>query len=152
MQKSYIAKSPINFVEFNFRVNAGDILVHELASHRLTVYRAGEIVKTLQQTSLGIAVLVKNSFISEMVAPAPQPTPAQVVGMLKNVPKIKPDLDPFAAAHPSVAGKRNAVRAADDESITLAPAPTSPPQKRRDEKKRPLLKVEIPEPIVGREE
>jgi hypothetical protein len=29
---------------------------------------------------------------------------------------------PFLAAHPSVAGKRNSVRASDDESITLGPA------------------------------
>jgi hypothetical protein len=143
MQKSYLAKSPINFVQFSFRVNAGDILVHDTTNQRLTVYRGGEIVKTMKQSSLGMSALLKDKFAEEIVEarpkpkvvevpkpkvveaskPVPQPiAPEETLRMLKNVPKLKPDL------------------------------PTSPPQKKREEKKRPPIKVEIPEPIVGREE
>lgn len=140
MQKSYLAKSPINFVQFSFRVNAGDILVHDTTNQRLTVYRGGEIVKTMKQSSLGMAALLKDKFAEEVVEhkpkvekprveapkPVPQPiAPEETLRMLKNVPKLKPDL-------PS--------------------SPPSLPPKKREEKKRPLLKVEIPEPIVGREE
>lgn len=137
MQRSYLAKSPINFVQFSFRVNAGDILVHDTTNQRLTVYRGGEIVKTMKQSSLGMAALLKDRFAEEVVEhkpkpkvvevpkPVPQPiAPEETLRMLQNVPKLKPDL------------------------------PTSPPSlppKKREEKKRPLLKVEIPEPIVGRE-
>ncbi len=135
MQRSYLAKSPVNFVQFGFRVNAGDILVHDTTNQRLTVYRGGEIVKTMKQSSLGMAALLKDKFAEEVVEhkpkpkvieapkPVPQPiAPEETLRMLKNVPKLKPDLS------------------------------LSPPQKKREEKKRPLLKVEIPEPLVGREE
>ncbi|GEM_PF-4889179 len=101
MQKSYVAKSPINFVQFNFRVNAGDILVHDTTNQRLTVYRNGEIVKTMKQSSLGMSALLKDHFAEEVVEhapksvakPVPQPIdPEECQRMLKNVPKLKPDL------------------------------------------------------------
>jgi hypothetical protein len=74
MQKSYVAKSPINFVQFSFRVNAGDILVHDTTNQRLTVYRNGQIVKTLKQSSLGMSAFVKDHSAEEVVTkPTPQP-------------------------------------------------------------------------------
>src|SRR5208337_2331628 len=98
MMKSYVAKSPINFVQFSFRVNAGDILVHDTVNQKLTVYRNGEIVKTMKQSSLGMAALLKDHFAEEVVEhapskPVPQPIdPAETLKMLKNVSKLKPDL------------------------------------------------------------
>ena len=149
MQKSYIAKSPINFVEFNFRVNAGDILVHELAGHRLTVYRAGEIVKTLQQTSLGIAVLVKNSFISEM----PTPTPNVAEALKNSLPKIKLEPKPAAKVEPKKPSKEELEQKRKKAQPTEVPLESLPEHLQELAKsKRPPLKVEIPEPIVKTED
>jgi len=156
MQKSYIAKSPINFVEFNFRVNSGDVLVHELASHRLTVYRAGEIVKTLQQTSLGMAALIKNGFIYEQTIPAP-PAPAVIDMLKRSLPKLKPDLKPEP--------KKEAIKPTKEEleqkrkkavPTVIEGEENFPPRLKEalalkdQESKRPPLKVEIPEPIVDK--
>jgi hypothetical protein len=101
MTKSYVAKSPINFVQYGFRVNAGDILVHDTTNQRLTVYRNGEIVKTMKQSSLGISALLKDHFAEEVVErapksadkPQPQPIdPEECLRMLKlSQPKLKPD-------------------------------------------------------------
>jgi hypothetical protein len=95
MQKSYVAKSPINFVQFSFRVNAGDILVHDTVNQKLTVYRNGQIVKTLKQSSLGMSALIKDRSAEEVVE-RPQPRaidPAEALRMLKlSLPKLKPDL------------------------------------------------------------
>lgn len=80
MSKSYVAKTTINFVDFEFYVRPGDVLVHDTANHnRLTVYRNGQIVKVLKQEPLGIAAFLKNKFIVEPEVPAavissPQPT------------------------------------------------------------------------------
>ncbi len=98
MQKSYVAKSPINFVQFSFRVNAGDILVHDAIQQKLTVYRNGGIVKTMKQSALGMIAFIKDGMCEEIVEakpakPVPQPIdPAETIKMLKNVPKLKPDL------------------------------------------------------------
>ena len=89
MSKSYLVKSSVNFADFGFFVKAGDILVHNPSnSNQLTVYRNGQVVKTMQQTALGIAAFVKNGFIEDVtqqakVAPkapqkpveAPKPAP-----------------------------------------------------------------------------
>ena len=98
MQKSYVTKSPINFVQSSFRVNTGDILVHDSVSQKLTVYRGGQIVKIMKQSSIGMMALVKDHFAEEVVEhaakPVPQPIdPAETQRMLKlSLPKLKPDL------------------------------------------------------------
>jgi hypothetical protein len=77
MQKSYLVKSPVHFADFGFFVKVGDILVHDTSnSNRLTVYRNGEVVKAVKQTSLGIAAMLKNEFIVEVVQTAPSPKAA----------------------------------------------------------------------------
>ena len=91
--KSYVAKSPINFVQFSFRVNAGDILVHDTTAQRLTVYRNGQIVKTLKQSSLGMSALLKDHSAEEVVTKPSPIDPAETLRMLKlSLPKLKPDL------------------------------------------------------------
>jgi hypothetical protein len=95
MQKSYVAKSPINFVQFSFRVNAGDILVHDTVNQKLTVYRNGQIVKTLKQSSLGMSAFVKDHSAVEIVEkPVPRAIdPAECARLLKlSQPKLKADL------------------------------------------------------------
>jgi transcription elongation factor len=94
MQKIYVAKSPINFVQFSFRVNAGDILVHDTVNQKLTVFRNGQIVKTLKQSSLGMSALLKDHAEEVVTKPTPQPIdPAECQRMLKlSLPKLKPDL------------------------------------------------------------
>ena len=156
MQKSYIAKSPINFVEFNFRVNAGDILVHELAGHRLTVYRAGEIVKTLKQTSLGIAALVKNHFIVEQITVV-APVPPAIEALKHSLPKIKPD--PKPAPKKEEAKKVEPIKPQKEEieQKRKKAVPTEVniddvPRLKEALASRPPLKVEIPEPVVKTED
>jgi hypothetical protein len=69
LTKSYVVKSPINFVNFSFFVRVGDILIHDTANgNKLTVYRNGEIVKAITQTALGMAALLKQNFVSELTA------------------------------------------------------------------------------------
>src|SRR5208282_465027 len=93
MMKSYVAKSPINFVQFSFRVNAGDILVHDTVNQKLTVYRNGQIVKTLKQSSLGMSALLKDHSAEEVVTKPSPIDPAETLRMLKlSLPKLKPDL------------------------------------------------------------
>src|SRR5271154_3019036 len=98
MQRSYVTKSPINFVQFSFRVNAGDILVHDTVNQKLTVYRGGQIVKIMKQSSLGLSAFAKDRLIEEIVEhkPAPKPVgqnidPEEAQRILKlSLPKLKP--------------------------------------------------------------
>jgi hypothetical protein len=77
MQRSYLVKSPVHFADFGFFVKVGDILVHDTANaNRLTVYRNGEVVKAVKQTALGIAAMVKNEVIAEVVQPPAAPKTA----------------------------------------------------------------------------
>lgn len=129
MQKSYVVKSPINFSDFGFFVRVGDILVHDTANHnRLTVYRNGEIVKSITQTSLGMAALVKNQFITEVTAsaaPTPQTSPsrastsltkaqsspsktADAVPTLKKVEKKEPVKAPVIVPEPELVKAKTA--------------------------------------------
>jgi hypothetical protein len=74
MQRSYISSTTINFIDFNFYVRPGDLLVHDTVNHnRLTVYRNGQIVKVVRQDPIGIVAFLKNKFITEV---APTPTPS----------------------------------------------------------------------------
>ena len=80
MQRSYVSKTTINFANAELYVRSGDILVHDPANNnKLTIYRNGSIVKVIQQTSLGIAVMLKNGFIEPINAPAPAPAPSAPV-------------------------------------------------------------------------
>lgn len=90
MQKSYVVKSPINFANFSFFVRVGDILVHDPANgNRLTVYRGGDIVKAINQTSLGMAALVKQGFVTELLVSA-APPPVIVAPKAPEVAKKPP--------------------------------------------------------------
>lgn len=82
--KSYVAKTTINFVDFEFYIRPGDLLVHDSANHnRLTVYRNGQIVKVVKQNPLGVAAFLKNKFIEEVTASTAVPAPVMV-------PKARP--------------------------------------------------------------
>jgi len=82
MMKSYVAKTTINLVNFEFYIRPGDLLVHDPANqNRLTVYRNGQIVKVVKQDPLGLAVFLKVKFIEEVTttAAAVTPVPSAVV-------------------------------------------------------------------------
>jgi hypothetical protein len=97
MQKSYVAKTTINFVDFEFYVRPGDLLVHDTSNHnRLTVYRNGQIVKVVKQGTLGIVAFLKNKFIEE-VAPVAPPDPVQAT---------KPTPEPVRPSKEELAAKR----------------------------------------------
>ena len=91
MQKSYLVKSPVHFADFGFFVKIGDVLVHDTSnSNRLTVYRNGEMVKAVKQTSLGLAAMQKSGFIEEVTQQAPKAAakaPAKPVEAPKPQPK-----------------------------------------------------------------
>jgi hypothetical protein len=107
LQKSFVVKSPINFVDFGFFVRIGDILVHDTANNnRLTVYRNGEIAKVITQTPLCMAALMKSDFIAEMLPPPPgtvQAKPQTVAAKQEFKKKIKPLLPPKEPAEPKEA-------------------------------------------------
>ena len=90
MQRSYLVKSPVHFADFGFFVKVGDILVHDTSNaNRLTVYRNGEVVKAVKQTTLGLAAMQKSGFIEEVtqvarVAPKAPQKPAEAP---KPIPK-----------------------------------------------------------------
>lgn len=89
MQKSYLVKSPVNFADFGFFVKVGDILVHNPShANQLTVYRNGEAVRTVQQTTLGIAAFIKTGMIVEVTQQAKK-APAKPVEPAKPAPKPK---------------------------------------------------------------
>jgi outer membrane biosynthesis protein TonB len=76
MQRSYLVKSPVHFADLGFFVKVGDILVHDTSNaNRLTVYRNGEVVKAVKQTTLGLAAMQKNGFIEEMTQQAARVAP-----------------------------------------------------------------------------
>jgi len=71
MQRSYLVKSPVHFADYGFFVKVGDILVHDTSNaNRLTVYRNGEVVKAVKQTTLGLAAMQKSGFIEEVTQQA----------------------------------------------------------------------------------
>jgi hypothetical protein len=132
LQKSYLVKSPINFADFGFFVRIGDLLVHDPLNHdKLTVYRNGEIIKSITQTSLGVLALLKNDFISEVGPPfVPKvkiPSSAEVVQKRgKAVPRESTTDDP-------VFRERMGLKAGESIESPLAKAaeklPISPPVK-----------------------
>jgi hypothetical protein len=119
LQKSYVVKSPINFADFGFFVRVGDILVHDTANqNRLTVYRNGEIVKAITQTSLGMAALVKNQFITEVTSAPTTPQsshtkPTSAVHSPSAAPKKAAD----ALQPPSKRGKAQPKETSVDDTV-----------------------------------
>lgn len=110
MQRSYLVKSPVHFADFGFFVKVGDILVHDTANaNRLTVYRNGAVVKAVEQTTLGIAAMVKSEFIQEVVQPAhkaaPKAAPKQPSPEAPK-PAPKPQAEPRTQPKPLPKAKR----------------------------------------------
>ncbi len=101
MQRSFLVKSSVNFADFGFFVKVGDILVHDPSNNnKLTVYRNGTVIRDVKQTSLGLAAMVKNSFIVEVTGQPPVPKTAPKapqkpikVAPAPAVPISKPDFD-----------------------------------------------------------
>jgi hypothetical protein len=93
MTKSYVAKTTIHFVDFEFYVRPGDVLVHDTQNqNRLTVYRNGQIVKVVKQNPLGIVALLKNNFVKELEAKKAPPSVGVVTATAGNddVVRTKP--------------------------------------------------------------
>lgn len=91
MTKCYVSKTTINFVDFEFYVRPGDVLVHDTHNqNRLTVYRNGQIVKVVKQDPLGIVAFLKNRFIEEVVNAAPtlNPPSADSKGVVSKTSKV----------------------------------------------------------------
>jgi len=106
MQRSYLVKSPVHFADFGFFVKVGDILVHDTANaNRLTVYRNGAVVKAVEQTTLGIAAMVKSDFIQEVVQPKPAPKASPRQEAPKQ-PAQKPQGEPKPLPKPLPSKKR----------------------------------------------
>src|ERR1700688_1274572 len=101
MQRSYLVKSPVHFADLGFFVKVGDILVHDTSNaNRLTVYRNGEVVKAVKQTTLGLAAMQKSGFIEEVIQQAPKAAPkasSKPVEAPTPAPKPKPTPKPAPA-------------------------------------------------------
>ena len=97
MQKSYVAKTTINFVDYGFYVRPGDVLVHDTSNHRLTVQRNGQIEKVVKQGALALSAFEKNKFIEEIpttttpvAVEVPKATPVAIVAPVSPVEPRKP--------------------------------------------------------------
>jgi hypothetical protein len=105
LTKSYVVKSSINFANFGFFVRVGDILVHDTANgNKLTVYRGGEIVKAITQTALGMAALLKQGFVSELI-PTQHPAVVPAPRAPETPKKASPALPKAVPASPKPAPK-----------------------------------------------
>lgn len=82
MQKSFVVKATLCIEDCQFYLRAGDVLMFESAAQRLSVYRANDLIKTLKQTPLGIAAMLKTGILQE-TTPAPA---AQVVAAAPTKP------------------------------------------------------------------
>ena len=126
--KSYIAKTTINFVDFEFYIRPGDLLVHDSANHnRLTVYRNGQIVKIVKQNPLGVIAFLKNKFIEEIAAPLAAQAPVEA-------PKGSPT--PLEAVATPVEPKKPAPVVA---PAKLEPRPESKPESKAESKPEPKV-------------
>lgn len=67
MQKSFIVKATLCIEECQFYLRAGDLLMFDAATQRLTVYRGNDIAKILRLTSLGVGAMVKTGILQEVV-------------------------------------------------------------------------------------
>lgn len=84
--KSYLAKTTIDLLDYEFYIRPGDLLVHDAGNHnRLTVFRNGQLVKVAKQEPIGILAFLKNRFIEEVVA-KPAPPVVVVVPAVPTVP------------------------------------------------------------------
>jgi outer membrane biosynthesis protein TonB len=132
MQRSYLVKSPVHFADFGFFVKVGDILVHDTSnSNRLTVYRNGEVVKAVKQTTLGLAAMQKSGFIEEVTQQAAKAA-------------SKPALKPVEAPKPIL--KREEPKPA---PVKKPEEPKPVPTKKPEEPK--LTSVKKPEPKPSEE-
>jgi outer membrane biosynthesis protein TonB len=120
VQRSFVAKTTVNFPDFELYVRMGDILVFNAANdNSLTIYRGGAIVKTIRTTPISIAVLLKTKMIEETVALAPKPVrpaPPKPAAAPKPAPKPKAPPKPKPAPKPK-------------EEPTVEPAPVVLPPK-----------------------
>jgi outer membrane biosynthesis protein TonB len=103
LQRSYLVKSPVHFADFGFFVKIGDMLVHDTSNaNRLTVYRNGEVIKAVKQTTLGLAAMQKNGFIEEVTqsktAPKAPPKPAETPKPVPKREEPKPAPKPVPAS------------------------------------------------------
>jgi len=126
LQKSFVVKSSINFANFGFFVHVGDILVHDTANgNKLTVYRNGEIVKAITQTALGMAALLKQGFVSELlVSQRPAAVPASP--RAPEAPR-KPTPAP-ASEFDRLKAQKNAILEKETKKPKLEPKPEPKPE------------------------
>jgi hypothetical protein len=141
VQRSYLVKSPVHFADFGFFVKVGDILVHDTSNfNRLTVYRNGEVVKAVKQTTLGLAAMQKNGFIEEVTqaAKAAAKAPPKPVEAPKPAPKRE---EPKPALKPAPKPPNKA--SAKDENLKPPAEPKLPTKKGYPAASAPTKKFEI---------
>lgn len=131
MQRSFVAKTTVNFPDWELYVRMGDILVFNAANdNSLTVYRGGSIVKTIKTTPISIAAMLKTKMIEES-APTPKPVspaPSKPVAVPKPIAKSKSE------------AKRIATLQGDDPIVAAVAIPSKPLESKPVEKI--TLKVE----------
>lgn len=105
MQRSFVAKTTVNFPDHELYVRVGDTLVYNAANdNSLTVYRAGAIIKTIKTTPISIAAMLKTKMILETgttaskpsvkTPPVPSPAPKATPKPKSIKPKDKPCVVP----------------------------------------------------------
>ncbi len=87
MQKSFVVKATLCIEDCQFYLRAGDVLMYDSAAHRLTVYRANDLIKVMQQTPLGISGMLKTGILQEVTT---APTPVVVPALPTSAPAVAP--------------------------------------------------------------
>jgi hypothetical protein len=128
MQRSYVAKTTVNFPDFELYVRLGDILVYDAAhGNTLTVYRGGSIVKSIKTTPLSVAAMVKTKMLEETTNKAPASKQANAAPQ-KPAAAPKPKPQPKVESKPKSVEKElqevaDAVGVSVDQIHKLPPAP-----------------------------
>lgn len=134
MQTSYVALRRVFLLPENVKAEAGDILQYDSTTRKLTIYRNGSFVRTINQSELGIEGLRRNRMITladdgtaeepvvseapdEILAEVPEEVPAEVPAEVpeevpEEVTESEGDQQPslIEEAAPKI-----------DEQITIAP-------------------------------
>jgi len=102
MTKSYLTLKRLFLTLANIYLEKGDILVYDAAAkaNNLTVYRGGDLVKTVTHSPVGISALVRAGTLQELNTTSAPPTPKPAVVPLPPKP-LKP-AKPVKASVPAI--------------------------------------------------
>jgi hypothetical protein len=114
MQRSFVARTTVNFPDWELYVRVGDILVYNATNENsLIVYRGGAIIKTIRTTPISIAAMLKTKMIEEVLPKLIVAKPLRP--SLAPKPVVKAKASPKAVPAPKPAILVNKTRGVDPD-------------------------------------